>query len=137
MQPGPRRDSGWRVLALAASAGGLAALSRVLSDLPADFPSPILVVQHLDRHHKSWMAEILTRRVRLDVRQALGGELIRQGFVYIAPPDRHLLVNSQGVLSLSDAALVRHVRPSRACRINRSTASIAMPRSSSGVRSVP
>lgn len=90
----------------------MAALSQVLSGLPADFPSPILVVQHLDRHHKSWMAEILTRRVRLDVRQAQGGEVARPGTVYIAPPDRHLLVNPQGVLSLSDAALVRYVRPS-------------------------
>jgi two-component system chemotaxis response regulator CheB len=72
----------------------------------------MLVVQHLDRHHRSWMAEILTRRVRLDVRQAQGGEVARPGTVYVAPPDRHLLVNPQGVLSLSDAALVRHVRPS-------------------------
>lgn len=58
------------------------------------------------------MAEILARRVRLDVRQAQGGEVVRPGIVYIAPPDRHLLVNPQGVLSLSDAALVRYVRPS-------------------------
>lgn len=58
------------------------------------------------------MAEILSRRVRLEVRQAQGGELARPGIVYIAPPDRHLLVNAQGVLSLSDAALVRYVRPS-------------------------
>jgi two-component system chemotaxis response regulator CheB len=58
------------------------------------------------------MAEILARRVELDVRQAQGGEVVRPGTVYIAPPDRHLLVNSQGVLSLSDAALVRYVRPS-------------------------
>jgi len=100
------------IVALAASAGGLAALSSVLSGLPADFPAPVLVVQHLDRHHRSWMAEILARRVRLDVRQAQGGEVVRPGMVYIAPPDRHLLVNPQGVLSLSDAALVRYVRPS-------------------------
>jgi len=99
-------------VALAASAGGLAALSRVLSELPAEFPAPVLVVQHLDRHHRSWMAEILSRRVQLEVRQAQGGEVMRPGMVYIAPPDRHLLVNPQGVLSLSDAALVRYVRPS-------------------------
>jgi two-component system chemotaxis response regulator CheB len=90
----------------------LAALSAVLSELPADFPCPVLIVQHLDPHHRSHMAEILTRRVHLEVRQAQGGELIRPGFVYIAPPDRHLLVSPQGVLSLSDAALVRYVRPS-------------------------
>jgi two-component system, chemotaxis family, protein-glutamate methylesterase/glutaminase len=107
-QAGP---SFW-VVALAASAGGLAALSRVLSELPADFPAAVLIVQHLDRHHRSWLAEILSRRVELDVRQAQGGELVRPGIIYIAPPDRHLLVNPQGVLSLSDAALVRYVRPS-------------------------
>jgi two-component system chemotaxis response regulator CheB len=84
----------------------------VLSELPEEFPAPVLVVQHLDPHHRSWMAEILSRRVQLEVRQAQGGELIRPGVVYIAPPDRHLLVNPQGVLSLSDAALVRYVRPS-------------------------
>jgi two-component system chemotaxis response regulator CheB len=108
----PQADPAFWVVALAASAGGLAALSRVLSELPAEFPCPVLVVQHLDPHHRSWMAEILARRVRLDVRQAQGGEIIRPGIIYIAPPDRHLLVNPQGVLTLSDAALVRYVRPS-------------------------
>jgi two-component system chemotaxis response regulator CheB len=58
------------------------------------------------------MAEILARRVRLEVRQAQGGEIIRPSIIYIAPPDHHLLVTRQGVLSLSDAALVRYVRPS-------------------------
>jgi len=107
-----RSDLAFRIVALAASARGLAALSLVLSELPEEFPAPILVVQHLDPHHRSWMVEILARRVALAVRQAQGGELIRPGTVYIAPPDRHLLVNPQGVLSLSDAALVRYVRPS-------------------------
>jgi two-component system chemotaxis response regulator CheB len=105
-------DSGYRIVAMAASAGGLAALSQVLTGLPADFPAPIVVVQHLDPHHRSWMAEILARRVPLEVRQAQGGEVVRPGTIYIAPPDRHLLVNALGVLSLSDAALVHHVRPS-------------------------
>ncbi len=108
----PQPDPAFWIVALAASAGGLAALSTVLSNLPEDFPAPIVVVQHLDPNHKSWMAEILSRRLALVVRQAQGGELIQPGRVYIAPPARHLLVNSQGVLSLSDAALVRYVRPS-------------------------
>jgi two-component system chemotaxis response regulator CheB len=108
----PQPDRPFWIVALAASAGGLAALSTVLAELPEDFPAPVLVVQHLDPNHRSWMAEILSRRLALDVRQAQGGELIRPGMVYLAPPARHLLVNSQGVLSLSDAALVRYVRPS-------------------------
>ncbi|HEY0783394.1 MAG TPA: chemotaxis protein CheB [Thermoanaerobaculia bacterium] len=102
----------FHVVALAASAGGLAALSEVLAALPADFPAPILVVQHLDPKHRSWMAEILSRRVELDVRQAQGGETLATGTIYIAPPDHHLVVDAQGVLALSSAAHVRHVRPS-------------------------
>jgi two-component system chemotaxis response regulator CheB len=108
----PQPDPSFWIVALAASAGGLAALSAVLTKLPEDFPAPVLVVQHLDPNHRSWMAEILSRRLALVVRQAQGGELIQPGKVYIAPPAFHLLVNPQGVLSLSDAALVRYVRPS-------------------------
>jgi two-component system, chemotaxis family, protein-glutamate methylesterase/glutaminase len=97
---------------LAASAGGLTALSHVLSSLPADFAAPLLVVQHLDPHHRSWLAEILGRRVALTVRQVRGGEQIAAGNVYVAPPDHHLLLGRTGVLDLSDLARVQHVRPS-------------------------
>lgn len=100
-----------RVVAIAASAGGLAALSHVLSALPDDFVAPLLVVQHLDPRHKSWLAEILSRRTELRVSQAREGERLVPGAVFIAPPDRHLLVSPEGVLSLSDAQPVHYVRP--------------------------
>lgn len=100
------------VVALAASAGGLAALSQILSTLPADFPAPVLVVQHVDPHHRSWLAEILTRRTRLRVLQAQGGERLAAGTVFLAPPGHHLLLSADGVLSLSDTLRVRFVRPS-------------------------
>jgi two-component system, chemotaxis family, protein-glutamate methylesterase/glutaminase len=99
------------VVAMAASAGGLTALNRVLGELPGDFPAAIVVVQHLDPRHPSMMAEILSRRARLQVKQAVEGDLVRPGMVYIAPPDRHLLVNP-GTLSLSQTELVHFVRPS-------------------------
>lgn len=100
------------VVALAASAGGLTALSRVLSGLPAGFPAAILIVQHLDPRHRSVMADILSRRTPLKVGQGVEGERIASATVYIAPPDRHLLVNPDGTLSLSQSALVHFVRPS-------------------------
>ena len=100
------------VVALAASAGGLAALSAVLSALPADFPAALLVVQHLDPRHRSLMAEILSRRTTLRVKQAAEGDRLSPGNAYIAPPDRHLLVNPDGTLSLSQSELVHFVRPS-------------------------
>lgn len=102
----------YQVVALAASAGGLSALSAVLSALPADFPAPIVVVQHLDPHHRSLMADILTRRTHLTVRQAEEGDHLQPGTVFIAPPDRHLLVNRDGSLSLTQSELVHFVRPS-------------------------
>jgi len=104
--------SPFEVVAIASSAGGLTALTGVLSALPADFPAAIVVVQHLDPRHRSLMAEILNRRTQLPVKQAEEGDHLRGGTVYIAQPNRHLLVNRDGTLSLSQTELVHFVRPS-------------------------
>lgn len=108
----PRRARAFRIVAIASSAGGLNALTEVLSGLPADFPLPIVVVQHLDPRHRSLMAEILGRRTALSVRQATEGERLGPGTVLLAPPDEHLLVNGDGSVSLSHTELVHFVRPS-------------------------
>lgn len=100
------------IVALAASAGGLSALSTVLSALPADFPAALVIVQHLDPRHRSFMADIMSRRTALQVKQAEEGDRLQPGTVYIAPPDQHVLVNSDGTLSLSHSELVHFVRPS-------------------------
>ena len=105
-------NAAFDVVALAASAGGLAALNLVLTELPGDFPAALVVVQHLDPKHRSLMAEILGRRTRLRVKQAAEGDELRPGTVFIAPPNRHLLVDPDGTLSLSQTQLVHFVRPS-------------------------
>jgi two-component system chemotaxis response regulator CheB len=105
-------DAAFDIVALAASAGGLTALSLVLSGLPAGFPATIVVVQHLDPRHRSLMADILSRRTALRVKQAEEGDRLEPSTVYIAPPNRHLLVNPDGSLSLSQSELVHFVRPS-------------------------
>ena len=104
--------AGFDVVALAASAGGIGALSQLLAGLPESFSAAIVVVQHLDPRHRSLMAEILRRRTVLAVEQAQEGDRLHPGTVHIAPPDRHLLVNSDGTLSLSQSELVHFVRPS-------------------------
>lgn len=106
------RGAAFHIVALAASAGGLAALAAVLSGLPDDFPAALVIVQHLDPRHRSLMADILSRRTKLKVKQATEGDRLSPGIVYIAPPDRHLLVNPDGSLSLSQSELVHFVRPS-------------------------
>lgn len=97
---------------MAASAGGLNALSTVLADLPAQFPVPIVIVQHLDPKHRSLMADILSRRTSLQVKQAKAEDILCPGTVYIAPPNRHLLVNPDASLSLTQTELVHFLRPS-------------------------
>jgi two-component system, chemotaxis family, protein-glutamate methylesterase/glutaminase len=102
----------FEIVALAASAGGLNALTHVLGKLPAAFPAALVVVQHLDRRHRSVMADILRRRSSIEVQEAREGDALQAGCAYIAPPDRHLLVNGDRTLSLTQTELVHFVRPS-------------------------
>jgi len=104
-------DTTFDIVALAASAGGLTALGRVLAALPEGFPATLVVVQHLDPRHRSLMAEILSRRTSLRVKQAEDGEQVSLATVYIAPPNWHLLVNPAGTLSLSQSEVVHFLRP--------------------------
>lgn len=110
--PFPFPNAAFDVVALAASAGGLTALSTVLSALPAEFPAAVVVVQHLDPRHRSLMADIFSRRTPLKVKVAEEGDRISPSAVFIAPPNRHLLVNPDGTLSLTQSELVHFVRPS-------------------------
>jgi two-component system, chemotaxis family, protein-glutamate methylesterase/glutaminase len=100
------------VVAVATSAGGLQALSKLLSGLPAEFPAAIAIVLHLDPRRRSMMARILDRQTSLTVKEAEEGDRLRPGMVYTAPPNHHLLVNPDGRLSLSESAVVHFVRPS-------------------------
>lgn len=99
-------------MAIAASAGGLDAITQVLQGLPIAFPAAIVIVQHLSPDHPSLMAEILQRYTLLPVRQAQDGMGLQPRTVYVAPPDRHLLVTPEGRLSLTHTARVHFVRPS-------------------------
>ena len=104
--------SAFDIVALAASAGGLQALSCVLAGLPASFPAATVVVQHLDPRHRSLIADILGRRTALKVREATECDVLIPGVVFTAPPNRHLLVNPDATVSLSQSELVHFVRPS-------------------------
>lgn len=100
------------MVSVVASLGGIAALRRLLSHLPADFPAAVLVVQHLERGRPSHVPELLAHDSQLPVREARGGERMREGVVYVAPPDRHLVVAADCTLALSDAPPEHYSRPS-------------------------
>ncbi len=99
---------------MAASAGGLKALSVILGGLPADFPAAIAIVMHLAPDHKSILAEILDGRSPLEVKQAHTGDVLCHSCVFIAPPNHHLLVGKSGRLKLSSSSAekVNYARPS-------------------------
>ncbi len=109
-QCGPARCA----IAMAASVGGLRALSVILGGLPADFPAAIAIVMHLSPDHKSVLAEILDSRSYLVVRQAQTGDVLCHSSVFVAPPNHHLLVGTGGRLELSSstAEKVHFARPS-------------------------
>lgn len=102
------------VIAMAASAGGLKALSVILGGLPADFPAAIAIVMHLSPVHKSLLAEILNSRSRLKVKQAQTGDILCHSSVFVAPPNQHMSVVKGGRIELSsaEAEKVHFARPS-------------------------
>lgn len=105
-------ETNYNLVAIAASAGGLQAVSEVLSHLPEDFPASIIVLQHLSPDYKSLMAKILARRTPLQVKSAEEGEKLCPGTVYVAPPRYHLEVKADLTLTLTEAEKVNFVRPS-------------------------
>jgi len=90
-----------QVLAIAASAGGPAAVQLVLRGLGAGFPLPVLIVQHIARGFVPALAEWLRTTVPLPVQLAEQGERLLAGRVYLAPEGYHLTVRERGIASLA------------------------------------
>lgn len=87
-----------KIIAVGTSAGGVSALRRLVADLQSDFPAPILIVLHIGAH-RSELPALLTSVGRLPAAHAEEGESIQPGRIYVAPPDRHMIV-SDGHLRL-------------------------------------
>ena len=102
----------FRLVVVAASAGGITALTEMLADLTGVFPAAIAIVQHRAPRAPSVLAHILNRRSAMPVTDARDGELFRPARAYLAPADHHLLVNPDGTFSLTQSAKVRGTRPS-------------------------
>ena len=95
---------------IGSSAGGIEALSRVVASLPADFPAPIVIAQHLDPRRPSHLHEILARHTTLPVRVVEGQEALEDGVIFVVPSNR-LVDISYGHLRLR-AAKAGSVAPS-------------------------
>jgi two-component system chemotaxis response regulator CheB len=101
-----------RVIGIAASTGGPAALQRVLSDMPPELPVPVLVVQHIAHGFVHGLASWLSAVTPFQVTVAEHGEIPQPGRVYVAPDDRHLAMTHAGTIDLSRTAAIGGFVPS-------------------------
>ena len=99
-----------RVIGVAASAGGLEALQRLVAALPADLDAALCVVLHIPPTGRSLLAPILDRGSALPAAVAEDGAPLQGGMIYVAPPDHHLLVR-RWVIELSRGPKENGVRP--------------------------
>jgi two-component system chemotaxis response regulator CheB len=94
---------------IAASRGGIEAVSRVLCALPAELPAAIFIVLHRSMELPNYQAQVLGKGVALPVRIAHDGERIHPSTVYLAPPHLHLVIRSDRHLALRDGRKVRYL----------------------------
>ena len=99
-----------RLIVIGASAGGVEALRTIVSELPADFAAAVLVVVHFPPAGMSLLPQILTRAGPLRAMHVQEPEPLHPSRIYIAPPDRHLLV-TPGHVHLSDGPKESGMRP--------------------------
>lgn len=97
---------------IGASAGALEALSAILPALPAHYRLPVMIVVHVPPGKKSLLAELFQAKCHIKVHEAEDKEPIIGGTAYFAPPDYHLLVETEKILSLSNEEPVFYSRPS-------------------------
>ncbi len=102
------------VVAIGASTGGPQALQVVLKAIPANFPHPIVIFQHMPANFTGPFAERLDRVVPLSVHEARDGEMLEGGKVYLAPGGRQMLVrkNGAGRVQVVDAVPTDTYKPS-------------------------
>jgi len=101
-----------RAVFIGASAGGVTAILNILKTLPNDYPYPIFVAQHLPKDSQVQMSTLFEKGRESRVYEAEDKMPIERNHIYFAPPDYHLLIESDFTLALSQDELVNFSRPS-------------------------
>ena len=108
----PSLRSGGKLLAIGASAGGPAALAKLLSDLPQDFPAAIVIIQHVDEQFASGMADWLGQHSKMPVRIAREDNELKAGVVLLAATNDHLVLKTSDQLGYTTDPVEYIYRPS-------------------------
>ena len=91
-------QEGHDIVVIGCSAGGVEALPELLGKLPRNIPAAIFVVMHVSASTESYLPRIISRHSKIPCAHALHGEPIQPGKIYVAPPDRHLLLEPDKVI---------------------------------------
>ncbi|MHC5347949.1 protein-glutamate methylesterase/protein-glutamine glutaminase [Pseudomonas sp. A46] len=97
--PAPKRK-GYRLVAIGTSTGGPVALQRVLTQLPANFPAPLVLIQHMPAAFTKAFAERLDKLCRISVKEAEDGDVLRPGLALLAPGGKQMMVDTRGVVRI-------------------------------------
>jgi two-component system CheB/CheR fusion protein len=95
----PGEENDLTIVAIGASAGGIEALSDLISHLPADTGMAFVLVQHLDPKHHSILTELLARKTSMKVSEVSDGLLVEPNAVYVIPPNAMMSISSRIDLS--------------------------------------
>lgn len=101
-----------RLVIIGASSGGLEAMLQLLPALTQDYGVPIILVLHQRANRTSGVPEMLARHTHLTVLEPDDKQPIEPGCLYVAPPNYHLLIEKEKIISLSNEAPVNYSRPS-------------------------
>jgi two-component system chemotaxis response regulator CheB len=110
--PADKSQQQFRLIVIGASAGGPEAIKTLLSHFPANFPLPILIVQHIDKHFTEGYRMWLQTFTSLPVILATSNQAMQPGTVYLAPGEHHLVVKREGYCSLNTNPPIRGHQPS-------------------------
>ncbi|MDF2488926.1 MAG: chemotaxis-specific methylesterase [Pseudomonas sp.] len=97
--PAPKRKP-YKLVAIGTSTGGPVALQRVLTQLPAGFPAPIVLVQHMPAAFTKAFAERLDKLCRIRVKEAEDGDVLRPGLALLAPGGKQMMVDGRGTVKI-------------------------------------
>ncbi|SDR97613.1 two-component system, chemotaxis family, response regulator CheB [Halopseudomonas litoralis] len=97
--PAPRKRD-YKLVAIGTSTGGPVALQKVLTQLPADFPAPLLLIQHMPGAFTKAFAERLDKLCRISVKEAEDGDTLRPGMALLAPGGKQMMLDSRGVVRI-------------------------------------
>ena len=102
----------YEAIVIGVSSGGLNAMKILLSALPVDFITPIIIVQHVGTRSDGQWISLLNDKSRIELKEADEKEKIENGKAYIAPPNYHLLIERNRTFSLTVDERVNFARPS-------------------------